>query len=226
MQAVNLLPRELLAAAERSKVPLPMIGAGAVPLISLALVVTGYLSAHSQIGAQQSQLAAVNAQLAELAPSKLKQQAAQEAASAKTSVLTSERTARLTSLESAMASTPVTADQWLDVIARVIPPNVWLTGLTVAQVAPGGATAGSFTISGYTYSQPAVAQLLARLQLIPTLTNVQLGTSAQATVGTRTLVQFTITATPGVPVAAAPPAATTTPATTTPATTTPATPAP
>ena len=226
MQAVNLLPRELLA-GDRSKLPLPIIGAGAVPLISLALIVTGYMGANRQVGAQQAQLEAVNAQLAELAPSKLKQQAAEEAASAKASVLTAERTARLIALEAAMAST-TPADSFLTDIARVIPANVWLTTLSLQPApAPGATTtsAAAFTISGYTYSQPAVAQLLARLQLMPTLSKVQLSSAAQATVGSKTLVQFTISGVPVAPVTTTVPGTTTsTPAATPPAA--PATPAP
>lgn len=218
MQAVNLLPRELIAADRRGKLPLPLIGAGAVPLISLALLVTGYVSAHGQVGTVESQLAAVNAQLATLAPAKLKEQAAQQQQAAAHDVIANERTARLTSLQSALA-TATPADVFLAAVARVIPANVWLTALTY-QEGTGPQAGGSFSIQGYTYNQPSVAQLLARLQLMPTLTAVTFTNSSQTSVGSKTLVQFTINATP---VTAAPPTTTTAASTTTtPATSTPA----
>jgi Tfp pilus assembly protein PilN len=50
-------------------------------------------------------------------------------------------------------------------------------------------------IDGYTYSHDAVARFLARLALVPDLTDVELKSSALSTIGTRNVVQFSITAT-------------------------------
>ena len=47
-------------------------------------------------------------------------------------------------------------------------------------------------IDGYTYSQPAVARFLARLQVDPDLKNVQLKMSATKVLGSQQVVGFTI----------------------------------
>ena len=99
--------------------------------------------------------------------------------------------------------------------AKVLPENVWLTQLSAkvakplsvpidpAQAAatttpPAGAVpvaaASGVSITGYTYTQADVAKLLARLATLPTVTNVQLQTSADALVGEKNVVQFTILA--------------------------------
>ena len=71
----------------------------------------------------------------------------------------------------------------------MLPDDVWLETMSTngpdpaaaatppppgqAPVAPGGA----FSITGYTYSHDGVAQLLARLSVIPHLEDVKLGSS-------------------------------------------------
>jgi hypothetical protein len=50
------------------------------------------------------------------------------------------------------------------------------------------------TLMGYTYSHAGVARLLARLTVLPDLTEVQLQTSALAKIGEREVVQFTLLA--------------------------------
>ena len=50
------------------------------------------------------------------------------------------------------------------------------------------------TIDGFTYTQPDVARLLARLATLPTLTNVTLSSSSVEKVGDRNAVHFTILA--------------------------------
>jgi Fimbrial assembly protein (PilN) len=71
-------------------------------------------------------------------------------------------------------------------LARVIPSDVWLTGLTaqsptpsgtptVAGAAPTGASPTAFTLAGVARSHDAVAHLVARLQLLPMLKDVTLG---------------------------------------------------
>jgi Tfp pilus assembly protein PilN len=50
----------------------------------------------------------------------------------------------------------------------------------------------TFTISGYTYSQPSVARLMRRLELIPWLANINLVSSAKTLLGNASVVQFTV----------------------------------
>jgi Tfp pilus assembly protein PilN len=57
--------------------------------------------------------------------------------------------------------------------------------------APAG---GTFTISGYTYSQPSVARMMRRLDLVPWLTGITLVSSAKSSVGATTVVQFSVSA--------------------------------
>jgi len=54
------------------------------------------------------------------------------------------------------------------------------------------ATPTALTMQGYTYSQDGVARLLARLEVLPDLKNVQLQTSQETQVGSQQVVGFTI----------------------------------
>ncbi len=56
------------------------------------------------------------------------------------------------------------------------------------------ATPSTFTISGYTYSQPSVARMMRRLNLVPWLTGVNLVSSSKTTVGADTVFQFSVQA--------------------------------
>jgi len=215
MHAVNLLPREAFV-AERSRLNLAVLGGAATPLIALALVITGYNSAHEQVGSDIAQLSVLNAQVAQLAPAKLQEEARIQQADAVSDELVGERTARLTALEQAM-TTGAPVNTFLAQFGRVLPPNVWLTTLLYMPLSAGGTETPTFSIEGYTYTQGAVAQLLAHLELLPTLSDVTLSSAVATTVGSTTVVQFTIDATP------LPPPVTTIPTPTVPGTTTPGT---
>ena len=71
MQAVNLLPKDL-AAVERSRLHLPILGAALVPVIALGLVVHGYGSARGQVDSSITELSILNTQVAEIAPSRVR----------------------------------------------------------------------------------------------------------------------------------------------------------
>jgi Tfp pilus assembly protein PilN len=58
----------------------------------------------------------------------------------------------------------------------------------------GSSSPGTFTISGYTYSQESVARLLARLAAVPSLSNVNLQSSVAQEMGAQTVYQFHINA--------------------------------
>ena len=57
------------------------------------------------------------------------------------------------------------------------------------------ANPNAFSIGGYTYSEDSVARLLTRLQLLPMLSGVTLGTTTSSSVGNKPVVQFLVTAT-------------------------------
>jgi Tfp pilus assembly protein PilN len=97
-------------------------------------------------------------------------------------------------------------------VSRVLPENVWLTSLqaqvvstaagqlTAAAPAAAPATPGlpsaptGALIDGFTYTQPDVARLLARLATLPTLTNVTLTSSKVEVKGKKPVVHFQIAA--------------------------------
>jgi Tfp pilus assembly protein PilN len=189
MQAINLLPADLVAAAH-PKPRLALFLSGAVPLISVCLVTIGYAQSHSSLSTKRADLASVQAQIAELSPATLAPSADEN--------LIAERTARMTALGDAMAKAVPWDTLFVD-IARVLPTNVWLTSLSVSSPTPANSSAAAtaspngFVIQGTTYSQRSVAILLQRLQLLPSLSNVALQSTASADgVGAKVLVQFTI----------------------------------
>jgi Tfp pilus assembly protein PilN len=71
------------------------------------------------------------------------------------------------------------------------------TTTTTAAPVPAATTPTAFTISGFAGSQDSVAELLARLRLMPMLNNVTLGnttTRAPAVAGGKSFVQFQVSA--------------------------------
>jgi Tfp pilus assembly protein PilN len=226
MQAVNLLPRDAVA-SERSRINAALIGGGATPIIALALVIVGYSSAHRQVETQISELSILNAQVAELAPAKVRAEAQAQERSAATNQLVGERSSYLTALQAAMATSPP-LDAYLEQIGRVLPQGVWLTSLTLNAPTASTTTPASLQLAGQAFTNAEVAQLLARLELLPSFSKIALANVAQTTVGTKTIEQFTISATPVAPssttTAEAPgvePPTDTTTTSTTPTTTTP-----
>jgi Tfp pilus assembly protein PilN len=201
MRAVNLLPRELIQERGTLPKPVPLAGAVAVPAIALVLVVVGYSHAHSTVASERAQLAAAQAAAAAAAAA---DHAAAVSATAE-SGLAAQRTQRLAALKAVLAK-QVPWDVSLGQLARALPRNVWLSSLTAisptpeSSVAPTAATGAassttSFTMNGYGRTEQDVALTLQHLQLLPSLTDVTLGQTAQSTIGTATVVQFTITAT-------------------------------
>jgi Tfp pilus assembly protein PilN len=180
MRAVNLLPSDL-ERARRSTPRTRIVLAAAAPVIAGSLVVAGWSLEHDGVLRRQSDLASVNARIAAVQP------AGRDAAA--TQNLVSLRTQRLASLSAALR-TRVAWDRTLQQLARVLPEDVWLTSVSLQS--PGAATASPtpFTLAGTTRSHDSVAQLLARLQLLPALSGVQL---ASSTAGP-TSVEFSITA--------------------------------
>jgi len=217
MRAVNLLPRE--AVRERRGIPsvVPLAAAIAVPVIAVSLVLVGYSSAHSAVTVERGQLDALRAQGAVVGP------VVAPAVVSSSAELATQRTQRLAALQDALGKR-VAWDVTLNDIARVLPATVWLSGMTLASptpadVAPPAPPAAStttttttttttpapapaapptptgFTMSGFAYTEDDVALLLQRLQLLPSLKEVTLDSSAEATVGTKSVVQFQIAAT-------------------------------
>ena len=229
MHAVNLLPKQLAAAPQRNLQPLALAGAAAVPVIAMVFVAIGYSSAHSTVAAERAKFAALQTQIAALGgvTSAAQKPAADTAAVAQLNGLIAERTARRVELDGVL-SQELPWDSMLRDVARILPDDVWLTALSVqspvtfgtASAAAAGssspAAANNLTIAGFGVSAKSIALLLVRLRLLPTLSNVTLGTTTSSTVGAKAVVQFSVTAAIQAPAGARLPAATSAvPATTT-----------
>lgn len=194
MRAVNLLPRD--GRRDRRKgtsVPV-LVGAAGAVVVSAVLSML-YLNASGAVHSKQSDLDNLRAELAATPPP--------QAVSPTSTVLADEKKVRVTALTAAL-SRRVAWDRVFRELSLILPDDVWLSTLTAKSPvlstataavppAPGSPPTG-FTIQGYTYSQEAVARLLARLQVVPDLTNVQLQASTATPLGKRSIVQFTILA--------------------------------
>lgn len=222
MQAVNLLPRQLVVAPGRSLQPLALVGAAAVPVIAVILVAIGYSSASSTVAAEKAKFAALQTQIAALGgvTSATPKTATDTATVAQWNALIAERTARRAELDSVLRQ-ELPWDSMLRNAARILPNDVWLTALNLQSPVTFGASAPTssaptdFTISGFGESEQSIALLLVRLRLLPTLANVSLGTTSSTTIGSKAVVQFTVTASIQAPVGVGLPPVPAVPATTT-----------
>ena len=209
MRAVNLLPREIAPERPSYKQMLPYLGACSVPLLTASFIFIGYTSAQADATTLVGQVSALQLEVERATP-------VAKTKTVDTSALVSTRAQRRAALEDAVAK-EVAWDRTLGDVARVLPAAVWLSDMTVVSPTPAdsavpatpapvpttGPTSGpaGFTINGYTYTMDDVALLLQRLQLLPTLSNVTLGSTSGSTIGLKDVVQFSITATMVAPAA-------------------------
>jgi Tfp pilus assembly protein PilN len=203
MRAVNLLPpnREPAgAAASRTRLSPLHIGAGVVGVATIAGLALLVVNASSNVSAKQQQLASLQTQVSKLAvPLPAAPTAASSVPSRKSSVV-------------ALSNARLPWDSFLATFSKVVPEDVWLTTLQASapgaaatvsastaapsNAVPATATSGNtFTLSGYTYSQPSVARLMRRLELIPWLSGVTLNSSAVTQLDNKNVVAFTVAAT-------------------------------
>jgi len=201
MRAINLLPRDEKRRAGPA-LPTPVAVTALLSLTVVTVLLCGlFLSAHGNVSARQLELTQKDAELAAIpvpAQSQLQQQDA----------LVADKQARVASLNTAL-SRRIAWDRILREFALVLPDDVWLlsmsaTAPTLATVAPNTTSASStapalggqlgFNIEGHTYSHDAVARLLSRLSVIPDLERVQLVTSEETVLGSRTAIHFKIAA--------------------------------
>lgn len=197
MRSVNLLPRQQVQQKSERQNPAVLVAAIGGAAVLLALV-GGFLLANRSVDRQQQALASARAELAATPAHHL----SASTQAFRQSVLT-QREQRSLALASAIGKR-VAWDRILRRFALVLPSDVWLTSLTgtvpldaaASTTAPTPSalppTPTALSINGYTYSQASVARLLARLQVLPDLKNVQLSNSATAQVGGQNVYQFTI----------------------------------
>ena len=201
MRGVNLLPKGTAVKKSRRST-LVAIGAPvavAVPLAALAFL---YLGAHGKVVDQQSQLDAVKAELAALP---------QPTTPTIDAAVVGDEAVRATAVANVLGGRLAWEAVFRD-MSRVLPANVWLSTLSLtapdaaANLADGtvaGAPAAvpgvepvptAVAIDGFTFTQPDVARLLARLATLPSLKRVTLTSSTSQVMGSKKVVHFVIVA--------------------------------
>ncbi|HLB04490.1 MAG TPA: type IV pilus assembly protein PilM, partial [Gaiellaceae bacterium] len=190
-RTIDLFPRDdERETTGRSRLVTVLVPAGvAVPILLLGFL---FVQARGAAGDREDRLSVLQAQLAALPPTPAPTPTGPSA----------EVSSRAAALGDVLGRR-LTWDGVLRDVARVLPADVWLTdfsaevsqplGDAAAAAAPGAQQTG-VEISGYTYSQADVAELLARLATVPSLGDVQLKVSAGAEIGKRAVTQFTIAA--------------------------------
>jgi Fimbrial assembly protein (PilN) len=181
MRAVNLMPRDERGARfDLGRLPLFAAAGGVVVVTAAAFFVAS--SASSSADAHRAELQAVEASIAAI-PSGRGDTAVSVGGIAE------ERSNRVAALAAALVRR-TTFDRVLREISYVFPDDAWLTSFEaaapsdVAVPVPGAApageasTGGGVTIQGATYSHDSVATVLARLAVVPSLTDVRLTSSA------------------------------------------------
>jgi Tfp pilus assembly protein PilN len=102
----------------------------------------------------------------------------------------------LQSLQSTTAGAAATlASAQAAAIAAATPVTTTTSsGSSTPPPAAAPAVTSTFTISGYTYSQPSVARMMRRLDLVPWLTGVTLVSSTKSIIGSDSVFQFSVKA--------------------------------
>ena len=197
MRAVNLLPRQQVQ-QKRQRTNTVALGAGIGGAVVVLVLAAGFLLANRSVNRQRDALATARAVLAATPAHHVSAQT-----NAFRSSILNQREQRSLALAAAIGKR-VAWDRILRRMALVLPDDVWLTTVSgtmplegtavpataVASALPSTPTA--FTLQGSTYSQAGVARLLARLQVVPDLTNVQLQSSTATLIGTQRVINFTI----------------------------------
>jgi Tfp pilus assembly protein PilN len=205
MRAVNLLPKEIQRSSAKKPVGPIMIGT-----LLFALAIIGLDTLHANAVASVSDKQQQKDQLTKKSEKLPKPPAVSD--SQRTAA--TQEDARVSALNAAL-QVRVPWDVVLRDISFVLPSDVKLSDLRLTAPVPSSAAAGSaaatatgatsgVVIDGFTHSQEGVARFLARLQVMPALTDVTLSTSSAsedapgsttttASAGT-TLITFTITA--------------------------------
>ena len=138
-----------------------------------ALLAVMFLSASSSVAHQKRALLDAQEQYAAIpappAPSPLDAQ------------LPKQRQTRVVALATALGQR-VAWDRLLREVSQVVPSDVWLVTLnalspSIAPAVSPSALPSGFIITGCTYSQESVARFLARLDVVPDLSNMTLGKS-------------------------------------------------
>jgi Tfp pilus assembly protein PilN len=217
MKAVNLLPanrRSVKRASEgldpgRRNLLIACGGVGALIVVGLSVMVW---SSSSSIGDKKKQLQALQSQIASTATDA---SLATNMGTRKTTVTALVATRLswdqflgtlskvmpedvwLESLQSTTAGAAAnlaTAQAAAATAAAARSTTTTTAGSTAPRTAAPAAVASTFTMTGYTYSQPSVARMMRRLDDVPWLSGVSLVSSSKTAIGPSSVFQFTVKA--------------------------------
>jgi Tfp pilus assembly protein PilN len=187
VRAVNLLPRDDPRSSSRQTNPVVLVGViGAVA--STAILAALFLTVSAGVADKQSRL--------DVAQTELDATPVPPPADTSGATLEQEKSARVVALSTALV-TRIAWDRVLRELSLVLPEDVWLSTLSAKAPGPAAVAAppAGFTITGKTYSHDGVARLLARLSVVPQLSNVQMQHSTLApSESGRPVVEFSIQA--------------------------------
>jgi Tfp pilus assembly protein PilN len=236
MRAVNLLPREAVTTETNSLLSMiPIVGALLVPIIACGLVVMGYSSAKSLVGSRSSELANLEAAMPATIPAKVAAAAPElgiinASIGARESALTGALATEMpwdTTLNDIAREIP--SGVWLTSLSAASPvnPSVAAAAAAAAAAAPPATTtttadstttpvatpppaapasSAAFGISGTAETEQELAELISRLELLPSLADVTLTSATTSQINSKDVVQFNITANvqpPAAPIAGA-----------------------
>lgn len=217
MRAVNLVPAERtftrgVSTAAAPRKPLLIVG-GVLGAIAVAGLMTAVLSSNSSVSSKKKQLEALQSQISSVPASgttaltsaraqaitgivanrmvwdhfltTLSKVTPEDVWLQNMSVLTGGAAAKLQAAQAAAAAALAAAQAVSSKPAGAAP--------AAPPVPP--AIVSTFTITGFTYSQPSVARLMRRLDIVPWLTDVSLVSSSKSSIGSDTVFQFVVKAT-------------------------------
>ena len=180
-----------------------MLLAAALPVVAGSLVYLGYSTEHAALANKRAELAAVQVRLDKFTAKQAGLQAQGD--------LVGLRSKREAALEDALSKSTAW-NVMLQDLARVLPKGVSLTNLSAQSPTPSASVARasavtspisastataplptSFTLVGIASSHDQIAHLLARLSLLPMLTNVSLTSTSTVTPSTATAATSTAT---------------------------------
>jgi Tfp pilus assembly protein PilN len=194
VRALNLLPREEV----KVRTPRPVLRYAGVALLAV-LVLGGlgffYMNERSKIDDRQSAVEDLEAQIA--AVQALEQTSPQEGVA-----LAGEALTRASALSTALDGR-VVWDRLLRDLSLTLPDDVWFSTVVstvVAAPAPSEEVAAAVpaaqlvTITGYARTQAGLAQLIARLGVLPELGSLQLQSGNVVELGGEEVVEFSVSA--------------------------------
>lgn len=198
MRSVNLLtydPGIRTTRLPSIPTPTPRVAAGMVASVLLLGLGVTYLGASRAVSERQREVSAVTAEERALVA---------RAEGARNEQALVDREQRNTAVDGVLVHR-VAWDRVLRDVARVLPSSVSVTALNVqAPTVPGSAAAvppagagtapSGLMLTGVALTQPSVALVLDRLELVPGIVGVQLQSSTKTAVGEGTGRAFTIAA--------------------------------